>query len=192
MDYWISDGFKQQGPFPLEELPRHGLKRDWLVWCEGMDQWVRADTVPQIRALLETPTPVPRAGTPESVAVAPPSSPTLPRVASSVRASSGLEEGTVRQPIPTAVTPTSPQAIASLICGVLSLVFLAGFACVAFIPMLLAILLGHGALSRIRNGTETGRGLAVAGLVLGYIVLAVHVLGLIILVLFLLFAGAVA
>jgi hypothetical protein len=56
-------------------------------------------------------------------------------------------------------------AIASLVCGITSIVFLLGF--MSGIP---AALLGHLALERIREsgGTHNGRRLAQAGLVLGY------------------------
>lgn len=59
---------------------------------------------------------------------------------------------------------TNGMAIASLIC--------------AFVFWPLAIIFGHIALGQIRqsNGMQTGRGLAIAGLVLGYIALASTVL----------------
>lgn len=65
---------------------------------------------------------------------------------------------------------TSGLAITSLIFGILGLCTgLAG---------IVAVITGHMALSRIRssNGSVTGRGLAIAGLVLGYISVAFVVL----------------
>jgi len=62
---------------------------------------------------------------------------------------------------------TSGLAIASLVCGVL------GFAtCISSLP---AVIMGHLAIRQIKNssGKETGRGLAIGGLVTGYIVLAI-------------------
>ncbi len=67
--------------------------------------------------------------------------------------------------MPTADVPTSGKAIASLICGIFTL----------FLPSsIAAIILGHLSLSDIRKsaGRLGGRGVAIAGLVLGYAGLA--------------------
>ncbi|MGA7853010.1 MAG: DUF4190 domain-containing protein [Candidatus Acidiferrales bacterium] len=62
---------------------------------------------------------------------------------------------------PPADVPTSGKAIASLICGIFTMFFPVGIA---------AIILGHLSLSDIRKsaGRLGGRGIAIAGLVLGY------------------------
>ena len=52
-------------------------------------------------------------------------------------------------------TGTNSMAVASLVCG--------------FLCSLLAVIFGHIALSQISRSGEGGRGLAIAGLVLGYI-----------------------
>lgn len=59
-------------------------------------------------------------------------------------------------PHPPAPRPTNTLAIASLVCAFL------------FAP--LGILFGHLSLSQIRRSGEDGRGLAIAGLVIGYVV----------------------
>jgi hypothetical protein len=182
MEYWISDGFKQEGPYPVAELPRHGLRPDSLVWHEGMPEWVRADAVPEINALLVKPDPVRvQPARVEPVAPAQPGTPPpMPRPA----------DLHYHGPPPGGMPQTSSMAIASLICGVLALVFLASFACAAFIPTVLAIIFGHIALGRTRDNREGGRGLAMAGLVLGYIVAGLHVLGIVVLGLILLVAAS--
>jgi hypothetical protein len=65
------------------------------------------------------------------------------------------------------VAPTSGLAIASLVCGIVSL-FLCYVHAVAAVP---AVVCGHLALKRIRDSVVPtgGRGLAVAGLVTGYL-----------------------
>jgi hypothetical protein len=64
---------------------------------------------------------------------------------------------------------TNPQAIAALACGIIQL---------AVLPAgLVAIFLGHRALRQIRRTGEDGYGMAKAGLILGYIGLAVLILG---------------
>lgn len=67
--------------------------------------------------------------------------------------------------MPTAQQKTSGMAIASLVCGILNV----------FPLSVIAIVLGHISLSQIKKGAGqiTGRGLAIAGLVLGYLGIAV-------------------
>jgi Domain of unknown function (DUF4190) len=62
---------------------------------------------------------------------------------------------------PVAVPPTNGLAIASLVCGVGT--FVIG---ISFIP---AIICGHIARGQIRRTGEQGGGLALAGLILGYV-----------------------
>jgi hypothetical protein len=78
---------------------------------------------------------------------------------------------------PAAYKPVSPTAMASPktnTLAILSLVF--GF---VFWP--LGILFGHLALRQIRRTREAGRGLAFAGLILGYVVLAFLVVAIVVL-----------
>lgn len=82
--------------------------------------------------------------------------------------------------------PTSTAAIVSLIAGLLSWILL------PLIAAIVAIVAGHMARSEIRqsNGSLDGDGLAIAGLILGYIQIALLVLLIIVLVLF--FGGLAA
>ncbi len=52
MNYHFANGNVQMGPFPMHELIGRGLKRDSLVWREGMADWQRADTVPELATLF--------------------------------------------------------------------------------------------------------------------------------------------
>src|SRR5690242_10065746 len=66
---------------------------------------------------------------------------------------------------PPAVRPTSGLAVASLICGI------AGFVlCFTVLPSIAAVVLGHMALKETANGARGGHGQAIAGLILGYVV----------------------
>lgn len=65
-------------------------------------------------------------------------------------------------PPPPPPVRTSGMAIASLICGVIGL-----FACCLLLPNVLAIAFGIAAMGVIGRGEAAGRGLAVAGLILG-------------------------
>jgi hypothetical protein len=64
---------------------------------------------------------------------------------------------------------TNPLAIASLICGIAQLLL----GLLAGIP---GIILGFVALSQIRTRGEGGRGMAIAGIVLGFVGLAISLI----------------
>lgn len=79
-----------------------------------------------------------------------------------------------------AAAPTSGLAIASLVCGIVGAT-LCYFCALAGIP---AVICGHMALSRIRNSPGTqGRGMALAGLILGYVWIGLTALAVVALVL---------
>lgn len=82
--------------------------------------------------------------------------------------------------------PTNGMAIASLVCG------LAGIFVLPVIAPLLAVIFGHMARGQIRNSGEGGGGMAVAGLVLGYISLAFALIGLLIVIVIVIVAAAAA
>jgi hypothetical protein len=65
--------------------------------------------------------------------------------------------------------PTSGWATASLVFGVLGM--LGGF-CLFGIPCIIAVISGHIGMNETKNGERGGRGLAVGGLILGYIFVA--------------------
>ncbi|MFE9206830.1 DUF4190 domain-containing protein [Micromonospora sp. NPDC007230] len=69
---------------------------------------------------------------------------------------------------PVAVHPplTSGIATASLVLGILGVL---GGWCLFGLPCILAVILGHVAMRDTRDGTRSGHGMAVAGLVLGYV-----------------------
>src|SRR5882672_9033516 len=66
------------------------------------------------------------------------------------------------QPGPLAYTPTEPFAIVSLVAA------LAGWV-LCFVGPIVAIVFGHIARSRIKRSGAKGSGLALAGLILGYL-----------------------
>ncbi len=82
---------------------------------------------------------------------------------------------------------TSGTAITSLVFGILTWV------CLPFVGALVAVICGHVARGEIRRmpaGTVEGDGLAIAGLILGYLQLALCLLGLLFLLGFLMFLPA--
>ena len=81
---------------------------------------------------------------------------------------------------------TNSLAVVSLVCGIL------GWTLLPFLGSIIAIICGHMARSEIRRSPDTqeGDGLAVAGLVMGYLVIAFSVLAVIGVILF--FGGLAA
>ncbi len=88
--------------------------------------------------------------------------------------------------VPTPAKPTSSTAIVALVAGLLSWILL------PFIASVVAIIAGHMARSEIRrsNGALDGDGLALAGMVLGYVQIALALVAII--AVFLFFGGLAA
>lgn len=88
-----------------------------------------------------------------------------------------LPQNVYHQVVAAPAPPTSGWAIASLVTGILGV--LGGF-CLLGIPCIIAVICGHAGLIEARNG-KGGRGLAIAGLVMGYLfvgpAIAVFVMG---------------
>jgi hypothetical protein len=151
MQWYYSKNTTQMGPVSIDELrSKLGLGEvagTDLVWREGMVDWRPASSVDELRAaLVRNPFVVPPvAGTDGSSPYAPPGAP---------GSSSGMSPA----------LPTSGLAIASLICGIMGLI-----SCM-FLPGIPAVICGHMALKRIEDPAArlTGRGIAIAGLIMGY------------------------
>lgn len=62
--------------------------------------------------------------------------------------------------------PTSGVAVASMVLGLIGAL---GGWCMLGIPCAIAILLGHAGLAATKDGRQGGRGLAITGLILGYL-----------------------
>ncbi|MFI5891780.1 DUF4190 domain-containing protein [Actinoplanes sp. NPDC051513] len=71
-----------------------------------------------------------------------------------------------QQVVMAVAAPTSGWAVASLVLGIIGLL---GGWCAFGIPCLLAVVLGHIGYHETKRGAKSGKGLAVAGLVMGYI-----------------------
>ncbi|MDR0422310.1 MAG: GYF domain-containing protein [Proteiniphilum sp.] len=50
--FYIDGEGKQKGTFSPEELGREGIKRDTLVWTQGMEQWKRAGETEELNFLF--------------------------------------------------------------------------------------------------------------------------------------------
>jgi len=164
MGYYIANKGVQEGPFEAIDLPQHGLRADSLVWAEGMPDWKRADAVPEIAALL-APAPMDE---------------TIPPVAEPTAAPSPFQPQPTYSPQPqpqpgmmSYQTPTFQQnnglAVASMVLGIVSFPVSILY-CAGVITALLAIIFGFLARGKIKRGeTAVGAGMALAGIILGFV-----------------------
>lgn len=124
---------------------------DWLVWREGMNEWQPVVKVPELQG-----------GTTGAGIYAAPGT-------------AGVAGPAVAGPV-LYYPPTNGLAIASMICGIVSvLMLLCYLGALTGIP---AVICGHMALKRIAESPvpQAGRGMAIAGLVTGYIGIATSVM----------------
>lgn len=140
------------GPAEMESKLKAGeIATTDLVWKEGMADWLPAGKVAELQAVLSPPV---HASEP------PPVDRPIPVYPSP---STGYA--------PAPIGPVSQgQAIASMVCGIVSLVI----CCLWFVSAPLAIVavaLGHVAISKVKNDPARfgGKGMARAGLITGYI-----------------------
>lgn len=188
MQYHLGRDGTQLGSFPEDEI-RAGLQNGRflptdLAWSEGMPDWKPlSEVLPGTSAAPSSPTlslSKPGDGDQSSASVStpqvyPPSAPVW----------QPQQVGTPHYGV--GVMPTPGTAIASLVLGILTIVS-CYFGVLFVIP---AIICGHIALNQIKasGGRFQGKGLALAGLIMGYIWLGLCVLFIIGMVVFGAFAS---
>lgn len=153
---------EQHGPVDPEDirsrLKSGELSNGTLVWKEGMAQWSPLGEVLELRE------PVPAADGSE-VATATPTSPYSPPLG-----------GQVAQSAPQLVAPMqqNSMALVSMILGIISIVM-----CLGALTGIPAIICGHIARKQFRESPvpQTGEGMATVGLVMGYLITILSVLG---------------
>jgi hypothetical protein len=135
----------------------------------GTPAWAgRSLTCPTCKKEFTVPPPAPGAA-PVAVAVTATARPAGPPVRTPIRAADlprapGAAPAPAPAPAP-AAGGSNGLAVASLVCGIASFLF----GCLSGLP---AVICGHLALSRLKSGrATTGRGMAIAGLVMGYFML---------------------
>ena len=163
MQYHVAKNGEKTGPFEKEEVNRRlvagELSGSDLGWHEGLTEWE-----PLAKLLPPQAPPIPTAGTPVFGSISTPA-----------------------QMSPQSAQ-TSGMAIASMICGILGLLLwlpcipaiilgmmkAAALMMILWLPCIPAIILGHLGLSAIKKsaGALKGGGMAVAGLVMGYLMIA--------------------
>ncbi len=148
MNWFYSKDGQQMGPVAFSEIERllaeGQITEESLVWQQGTPNWVKLSTILSATAPSPAAPPIPE------IAAATPVTPayTAPAAATIV-----------------AAPKTSGFAITSLVLSVLGL-----FCCTLLVFNIGAIAFGHLALNQIKkNPAIGGRGLAIAGLIIGYL-----------------------
>lgn len=142
-EWYYGSNAGQHGPVEDDEIrammASGGISPQTLVWREGMVDWRPLSSLPEFNA-----NPSPYSGV-QNAGPYPP----VPGYAPGGVVNSGL-------------------AIASMVCGILSVVTFCLYGGIIGIP---AVICGHMALNQIRNSPHpmAGRGMAIAGLVTGYL-----------------------
>lgn len=143
----------------LQRLASRGeLRSDALIWREGMRDW---EAAARVKPEWFTPSGAPdHGGTQMPLTLPPPSAYQTP-------AGYGMGYGGMA-PV------TDGLAIASFVCGLVG-IFLTFCYGMGIFCAIAAIIMGHISLSNIKKSGEVlqGRGLAVAGLILGYLMFAI-------------------
>ena len=145
----------QQGPEGTEQiqlrLSNGELSAATLVWREGMEGWVPLSQVPELQPSV-------------SSNVAPAGSPNSPPQYAQGRPGVGM-------------APTqNGMALTSMILGICSCVLTLGCG-IGFVLAIPAVILGHIGRKQIKNGNQmqTGDGMALTGLITGYIIIGLSV-----------------
>lgn len=152
MEIHIAREGRQLGPFSLEDIQRMlgtgEVTATDLAWTPGSANWVPLNTIPGVVVppAADVPPAIPSAAAP------PPYRPHVPMAAAPAA-------GVLMR------RPTSSLAVTSLILGIVGLVF------VPLLASIPAVITGHMARAEIKRseGHLDGDGMAVAGLITGYI-----------------------
>ena len=51
--YFYSNDNQKNGPYSFEELKNENIKKETLIWFEGLDDWTKAEYVLEIKEILE-------------------------------------------------------------------------------------------------------------------------------------------
>jgi peptidyl-prolyl cis-trans isomerase B (cyclophilin B) len=154
--WFYSKNNEQQGPVAADEigeLLRNGeLSNSTLVWKEGMAQWTPLGEVPELREVA----PVGEVSSSDNPSESGQPSPYQPPQSGSPQASG--------QPQLTAPMPQNTLALTSMILGICGFI-------TCGVTGIVAVILGHIARKQIRNSAvpQAGDGMALAGLITGYI-----------------------
>jgi hypothetical protein len=189
MMYYFANGQEQRGPYSLEEMAQFGLRADTLVWREGMDNWQRMDTVPELMALAPGAAVAPATTTEpsETIAEPAPSAPPAAPIGNWAPPQPGYalptgEQYAIQYQSALGTPPASGMAIASLVLGIVALLSFCMFHIGVIIGLpcaILALVFGILVRPKVNSGQMGGKGMALAGIICGSIYLALLVIAVI-------------
>jgi hypothetical protein len=183
MSWFYAKHGKQEGPVEETEL-RSKMKSgevgaDDLVWREGMAEWTPAGKVTELATLPLAEAPRPSAAGPGGEGGPPPAAaaPPPPGAAPPPGGVAMQSQPAPGAPMIYTPPPTSGLAIASMVLGIIGLM-----ACYVWaLPGIPAVICGHLALNSMRRSAHAveGRGMAITGLITGYLAIMIQVLAII-------------
>jgi hypothetical protein len=168
--YFFADGEQRRGPLPLEELRNFPLQPQTLVWREGLQEWTALKNVPELWAIFAEKFSTPAAEY-ETNAQGPVQGKVAPGFGVPQTGFLRDETGTLAYDTPNPGQTASGMAIASMVLGIVSMVIW----CVPLLSILsipcaiLAIIFGFIARGKVKRKEAGGGGLALAGLILGFV-----------------------
>jgi len=150
MNWFYSKDGQQLGPVAFSEIERllaeGQITEESLVWQQGSPNWVKLSTV-------------------LSAAAPAPAAPPIPEIAAAPTIPAYTAPAATATTTAVAAPKTSGFAITSLVLSVVGL-----FCCTLLVFNIGGIVFGHLALNQIKkNPAIGGRGLAIAGLIVGYL-----------------------
>jgi hypothetical protein len=169
-DWFYAQGSTQRGPvdlnFLVDALRSGTLNATDLVWRDGMAQWTPAGQVPELAGAVGT--------------VNPPMQPTGFAAPFAPAMAPAMTPNYSQPYYPPASSQHSGLAITSMVLGIVSFCCL-GFGFLTAIPALICGIIALNGMKR--TGDARGRGMAITGIVLGSVYLALGVLSLILYIL---------
>ena len=164
MNWFYAKNGSQQGPVATEALKamlaRGEISPSDLIWRDGMSDWTPAGRVAEISSVAAHP----------SIDVAPYNSP-APASYSAPTSYAATSSYSLGQ-----LPPSQGLAVASMCCGIGSIVLSCCIPYISIFAAIAAIILGHKATTKIKANQASGAGMAKAGLITGYIGLVTSLL----------------
>jgi hypothetical protein len=60
-EFYIAENGEQKGPFSLPDLKEMAILKSTLIWKEGYENWVEAETIPELNSIIKrVPPPLPK------------------------------------------------------------------------------------------------------------------------------------
>jgi hypothetical protein len=194
MNFYLANGMQQLGPLNVEQVREYRVRPETLVWRDDLPEWVRADSLIDFRDLCDATldAPVRHFGYAPDTSAVPLQAPAvvtqqyMPHQPPAYAPQQPAYQGQLNYQTPSA-SESQGMAVASLVMGITSIPATCFYA--FGIPLaILAVIFGFIARGRAKRGEGGGEGMALAGLICGFISLGIVA----IFVVFIIFAMIIA